>query len=344
MKVFTNSIAARGSRVTSPARGAGAALSLISSANEAVAAAAQPAGRVAGIDRVRRRGLIGLYLELSKARLSALVLFTTAVGYALGSTSGGRPGAGFAWLTFLWTMAGTALAAASANALNQLAEVRRDALMVRTRNRPLPSGAMAPAHALAFALAAAAAGLIVLWTLVNPAAAGLALATILIYLLLYTPLKPRSPLNTLVGAVCGAIPPLIGWVAAAGRLDAAASVLAGLLFVWQLPHFFALAWLYREDYARGGFAMLPVVDPDGRLTGRLVVGASAVLVAVSLAATVLGMTGWIYAAGASVLGAWLVALGARLLARRSDASARRLFLATIVYLPILLCLMVVDRA
>ena len=298
---------------------------------------------VAAADRAGKRHLVGLYLELSKARLSALVLLTTAVGFVM-ATPAVMPGsAGIDWPRLLLTIAGTALAAGGANALNQLLEMRRDGLMHRTRRRPLPSGALSPAHALLFALAASYAGLCVLGLTVNLEAAGLALATILIYILLYTPLKTRSTLNTLVGAVCGAIPPMIGWVAASGSLDRGAWILGGLLFVWQIPHFFALAWMYRDDYARGGFKMLPGLDPTGRLTGQVVVLTSLGLLPLGLAVTLWGLAGPVFAVGSVVLGAWFVYVAARLYARPSDAGARRLFLASIAYLPLLLCLMVLDR-
>jgi len=287
----------------------------------------------------KKRSLIDLYLELSKARLSALVVLTTAVGFIMGApalTAG-------AWGRLLLTIAGTSLAAGGANALNQLLERRRDAMMLRTRGRPLPSGAMSPMHGLLFGLAAVYAGLAILGLAVSLGAMGLALATILIYILLYTPLKTRSTLNTLVGAVCGAIPPMIGWVAASGSLDRGAWILGGLLFVWQIPHFFALAWMYRVDYARGGFKMLPVMDPSGRLTGQVVVLMSLGLLPMGLAATLFGLAGWVYAVGSIALGTWLLAVGLRLYATRSDESARRLFIASIVYLPLLLGLMMLDR-
>jgi protoheme IX farnesyltransferase len=278
-------------------------------------------------------------MQLTKARLSALVLLTTAVGFVMGGPSA----AGLDWPRLLLTVAGTALAAGAANALNQVLEVRRDRRMHRTRGRPLPSGAIGVRHAVVFSCVAACAGLTILALAVNLAAAGLALATICIYIGLYTPLKTRSTLNTLVGAVCGATPPMIGWVAATGRLEPGAWILGGLLFVWQIPHFFALAWLYRDDYARGGFAMLPVVDRTGRLTGQVVVLTSLSLVPLALAATLAGLAGWVYTAGSVVLGLWILGFGTRLYTQRTEASARRLFLASIVYLPVLLCLMVADR-
>lgn len=290
--------------------------------------------------RAEGRSLIGLYLELTKARLSAMVVLTTAAGFVMATPAAA---AGIDWVRMVLTITGTALAAGGVNALNQLIEMRRDALMHRTRNRPLPSGGLSPTHGLVFALVNAYVGVAILGLTVNLAAAGLAFATILIYVLLYTPLKTRSTVNTLVGAVCGAIPPMIGWVAASGRLDLGAWILGGLLFVWQIPHFFALAWMYREDYKRGGFVMLPVLDTNGRLTGQVVVLTSLGLVPLGLAATLWGLAGIVYALGSIALGAWLVAAGVKLYATRSDASARRLFLASIAYLPLLLGLMIIDR-
>ncbi len=285
-----------------------------------------------------KHSLAGLYLQLTKARLSGLVLLTTAAGFAVAARE-----TGIDWLRLLWTLLGTGLAAGAANALNQVAEAGLDAMMHRTRQRPLPSGALSAVHGFVFSMLAGFAGLAILGLLVNLLSAGLALVTILIYILLYTPLKRVTTLNTLVGAMCGAIPPMIGWAAAAGRLEPGAWVLAALLFVWQIPHFLALAWMYREDYARANFAMLPVVDASGRITSQVVVVTSLALVPVALSATLFGLAGWIYAMVALALGCWLAGLGARLYVRRSDANARRLFVASITYLPALLAVMVADR-
>lgn len=285
----------------------------------------------------RRHALPALYLQLTKARLSAMVVFTTAVGFIMAT------GGTIDWLRLLWTVLGTSLVAGAANALNQLAEVQRDALMSRTHQRPLPCGALSLRHSFIVAMLLGYIGLAILAMLVNLAAAGLALLTLLIYIFAYTPLKTRTSLNTLVGAICGAIPPMIGWVGAAGSLDYGAWVLALLLFVWQIPHFLALAWLYRKDYERGGFAMLPAIDPSGRLTGRVVVLMTLVLLALGVATALSGLAGWLYAFGSVALGLWLLRLGLRLHAQRSDSNARRVFLASLVYLPTLLCLMVIDR-
>ncbi len=286
----------------------------------------------------RQRSLPGLYLQLTKARLSGLVLLTAAAGYVMAGA-----GAGLDWPRLLWTLLGTGLAAGAANALNQVVEAGLDGLMHRTRQRPLPAGALSAAHAFVFSMLAAFAGLAILGLLVNLLSAALALVTILVYILLYTPLKRVTTLNTLVGAVCGAIPPMIGWAAAAGRLEPGAWVLAALLFVWQIPHFLALAWMYRDDYARARFAMLPVADSSGRITSQVVVVTSLTLIPVALSATLFGLAGWVYAIVALLLGCWLAGLGARLYAQRSDANARRLFVASITYLPALLAIMVADR-
>lgn len=285
------------------------------------------------------RGVIGSYAQLTKARLSALVLVTTAVGFVLAS-AGPAP---INWPAMLWTILGTALCAGCASALNQVWEIKRDARMHRTLQRPLPSGRMSALHAFLAAILMGYAGLCMLALGANLFAAGLALLTILLYVFAYTPLKPRTSLNTLVGAVCGAIPPMIGWVAAAGHLAGGAWILGAILFVWQIPHFFALAWLYREDYQRGGFAMLPVLDRDGRITTQVVVLTSLLLIPLGLLATLLNVAGFVAAAGSLVLGLWLLILCLRLHFNRSDANARRVFIASIIYLPLLLALMVIDR-
>jgi len=280
---------------------------------------------------------IGLLMELTKARLSALVVLTTAVGFLMVSS------AGVDWMRFLWTVIGTALAAGGANALNQWWEVHLDARMERTRSRPIPSGALTRQQALVVASAIAALGPILLLWQVNALTAGLAVLTIALYVLVYTPLKTRSPACTLVGAVCGAIPPMMGVTGAAGVIDHRAWVLFALLFVWQIPHFLSLAWLYREDYARGGFKMLPLVDPTGRRTCRSVVLYSLALLPVAFTVTWVGLAGWLFAIGAVALGIWLTRLSLKLERERTDANARRLFIASITYLPILLGLMVLDR-
>jgi protoheme IX farnesyltransferase len=286
---------------------------------------------------VVRRTVLTNYLELTKARLSLMVVFTTAVGYVLAST------AAINWIGLLWTVIGTALAAGAANAFNEILETQRDQRMRRTRDRPLPARSMSVAHALVAAIIMANLGITILAAYVNFAAAGLALLSLLLYVLVYTPLKPYTTLNTAIGAVVGAIPPMIGWVAALGTLSAGAWVLGAILFAWQLPHFLSLAWLYREDYQRAGFRMLPVIDANGRLTCQVVLMTSLALVPITLAATMVGTAGLIYAAGSIVLGIWLSVLAVRLHRGRTAADARRMFLASLIYLPLVLSLMLVDR-
>lgn len=277
------------------------------------------------------------YAELTKARLVALVLVTTAVGFVLADSEPTR------WATFGWTLLGTALAGLGANGLNECIERRADSRMARTRNRPLPAGRLPIAVAYSVATAMTILGPVILVIGANVLAALLALSAAAVYLLIYTPLKSRTPLCTLVGAVSGALPPMVGWAAASGRLDAGAWILGGVLFVWQIPHFLALSWLYRDDYARGGFRMLPVVDRQGDLTTLAVVLFSLALVPVALMATWVGVAGWAYAGGSVLLGTALAGLGAVLRRRRSRLNARRVFLASIVYLPFLLGLMLLDR-
>jgi protoheme IX farnesyltransferase len=280
---------------------------------------------------------LAIYAELAKVRLIALVLVTTAVGFAM-ADAGPLLGARLAW-----TMLGTALAAAGSMALNQWLETDRDALMERTRRRPLPAGLLSRRHALAFGAGAAVVGLAVLAARVNPLTALLGLLVVVLYTSVYTPLKARTPLCTLAGAVCGAIPPMMGWSAAAGRLGFGAWLLGVVLFLWQIPHFLALAWLYRDDYRRGGFRMLPVLDRDGRVTAAFVMVYTAALLPVTVAAAATGITGRAYGVGAVALGAAFLLAGAHLAVVRSAASARRLFLASLLYLPLLLGLMVADR-
>jgi len=282
------------------------------------------------------RRILASYLELSKARLGALVVLTAFVGYVLGARGHLEMWVGLA------AVAGTALSAFGANILNQWWEVERDRLMHRTMARPLPSGRVDRRVALAWGLLSAVVGLAILAVGTNGLTTGLSLFVILLYILVYTPLKVRTPLNTVVGAICGAIPPMMGWAAATGRLDAGAWILGGILFVWQIPHFLALAWLYREDYARGGFRMLPAVDAEGRVTGRLAFVYAAALLPVTAALSAVGVTGGAYLAASQIVGVVFLALGWVFLRDRSQASARRLFLASVLYLPIVLGLGVAD--
>lgn len=275
----------------------------------------------------------GDFAELVKARLTALVLVTTLTGFYLGWSGP------IDFLRAGHVMLGTALVAAGAAALNQLLERGWDATMRRTRDRPLPAGRMRPDTALLTGFLLAAFGLGELAVAVNLLTAVLAAATLGIYLCIYTPLKRVTTLNTLVGAIPGALPPMLGWTAARGTLDPGAWALFGILFFWQMPHFLAIAWRYREDYAQGGFVMLPVTDPGGQRTGRQCVNYAFGLLLVSLTPSLLRLATPTYFFGAFVLGIGILVYAVRLQLCRSDRRAWELFLASIIYLPVLLGLL-----
>lgn len=277
------------------------------------------------------------YLALTKPRLNALVVATSAAAYYLGTT--GQIDVEL----MVQAVAGTALVAGGAAVLNQVYERDTDALMRRTRMRPLPDGRVAAADARVFGVVLAAAGLVMLAARATLLAALLAVATLVVYLAVYTPMKRRSPVATLIGAVPGALPPLIGWTAADGRLSIGGLTLFSIVFLWQIPHFMAIAWLYRDDYGKAGFPMLPVIEPDGSKTGRQAVAYAAALLPVSLVPSLIGLTGSAYFALALVLGTLLLTLSIRFAWFRSIASARALFLGSIVYLPLLWIVMIADR-
>lgn len=276
------------------------------------------------------------FFALTKPRITFLVLVTTAVGYSVG-LSGGFDAAAFAAL-----LAGTALVSGGASALNQYWERDSDARMRRTRRRPLPAGRLAPADALAFGLVLSAAGFALLAS-VNGLTYFLGVAALASYVLAYTPLKRVTSLCTVVGAVPGAIPPMMGWAAARGRLDAGAWALFAILFLWQLPHFLAIGWIYRDDYEEAGFPMLTVLDRDGGSTGRQMALYSAALLPVTLLAGSVVSAGAVYLAGAVALGALFLAGSVRFIQSKSIPAARRVFLISVLYLPILLGLMVFNR-
>jgi protoheme IX farnesyltransferase len=233
--------------------------------------------------------------------------------------------------------------AGGASALNQLYERDTDALMRRTRMRPLPDGRIAPSDARLFGVTLSTAGLVLLAALAGWLAAVLALATLAIYVLIYTPLKRRSPIATLVGAVPGALPPLIGWVASRGEISVGGLALFLIVFLWQIPHFMAIAWMYRDDYRLAGFPMLPVIDSDGRRTGREAVVYAAALLPASLAPTLAGVSGNVYAAIAAVLGIGLLVAALKFASTRSDIAARRLFFGSLIYLPLIWTAMIADK-
>lgn len=283
------------------------------------------------------RAPVADWVELTKPRITTLVVFTALVGFVAAADTA-------PWtLLLVAALAGTGLVAAGASVLNQVMERGTDALMHRTRTRPLPAGRIRPAEAGVFGCLLTLAGLGVLAAACGPAATLVALATWASYLFLYTPLKRRTHLATLVGAVPGALPPVIGWAAARGTLEPGAFILFAILFLWQVPHFLAIAWLYRDDYERGGFPMLPVIDREGRLTGRQAVLHSAALLVVSLSPVVAGLGGTLYLAGALVLGVGLTLAALRLLRERDLLAARGLFLASVVYLPALTSLLLLAN-
>ncbi|MCS7032455.1 MAG: heme o synthase [Phycisphaerae bacterium] len=278
------------------------------------------------------------FFELTKPRMNFLVVVTTMVGFYLA----GR-GTGTHWLLLLHTLAGTALTAASASVLNHWMEAHLDARMPRTRNRPLPTGRVLPAEALVFGVGLGVAGIVYLLWLVNPLTAGLGALTHLTYVLIYTPLKRLSSLNTLIGAIPGAIPPLMGFTAVDNALSPGAWLLFAVLFLWQMPHFLAIAMLYRDDYAAAGFKMLPVVDQTGSATGRMVVLYILALIPVTLLVVPLRITSPAYLLAALSLGAVFLWYGCKLWRSRDRADARKLFYASIIYLPLLLASMLIFK-
>lgn len=277
------------------------------------------------------------YLLLTKPDVSFLVVFTTLAGYLLGAIGP------LDWWRMAQTVFGTTLVAAGTSALNHYFERDSDARMRRTASRPLPTGVLAPVQALWFGIGLIAFGLVGLLLATNALATLLALATSVIYLGVYTPLKTRTTAATLIGAFPGAVPPLIGWAAARGSLGAGAWVLYAILFLWQVPHFHAISWMYREDYGRAGIRMLPVIDPEGSATFGQILVCAAALIPVSLLASVTGLAGVRYYFLALVLGLLLVEVCLWASARKTNVRAKWLMHATVIHLPLLLGLMILDR-
>jgi protoheme IX farnesyltransferase len=302
----------------------------IATESGAAPASARPyAAGSAGFARVRA------FLELTKPGIAMFAMATAGAAYYVASR--GTPD----WYVAMHTLVGTLFATAGALALNQYQERRLDALMSRTRSRPLPSGRLDPKEALGFGALLLAGGLFQLWVMVGAMTAFLTLGSAVAYNLVYTPLKLRTHGATFAGAVPGATPALIGWSAAAQGIGAGALALFTIGFVWQLPHVLSIAWLVREDYARAGFRLLPPTDPAGVAVARRMIGYSAVLLAVSVVPTLLGFTGWVYFGGAVLLG---VAFLSRCIAARgmTDQAVRAVFLASLAYQPLLLALMIFD--
>jgi protoheme IX farnesyltransferase len=283
------------------------------------------------------RSMVAVFCDLVKARLTFLVLLTTAVGFYVGTRGV------IDFVLMAHALFGTALLACGAAALNQLWEREHDAKMRRTESRPLPSGRLQPETVLLFGGICSVAGLAYLAWAVNLMTALLGAITLVSYVFVYTPLKRVTWLNTAVGAVPGALPPLMGWTATRGELAGAGWALFAILFFWQIPHFLAIAWMYRDDYAKAGFVMLPAVDPDGSRTGRQAVSHTLGLLTVSLLPFLFRLSGPIYLLGALVLGTLFVACAGQFSRQLTLARARVLFFASILYLPLLLGLMVLDK-
>jgi len=279
---------------------------------------------------------VKIYLELTKPRITWLIVMSTAIGYFFGHSG--------PWL--IWqvvnTLFGTALMASGTAALNQWYERDADRHMRRTQMRPLPSGRLQPNQVLWFGIGLAVLGSLELGFGVNWLTAGLCLATLAMYLFAYTPLKQKTWWSTTVGAFPGAMPPLIGFAGAADKLTPEALVLGAILFLWQFPHFYAIAWMYREDYSRAGIRMLPVVEPDGTSTARQIVLYSILLIPISLLPKWMGMTGSIYLVGALAMGLCFLYSGVRVSLDRTKLRARRVLLTSVIYLPVLYILMVLD--
>jgi protoheme IX farnesyltransferase len=292
---------------------------------------------VGSLERLSARERFAAYMELTKPRITFLIVLTSAAGFALASSGSVN------YRALISAMVGIGLLSSGIATLNQYMERDLDALMRRTATRPLPSGKLLPWEALAFGVGLTILAELYLAVLVNPLTALLGLTVIAGYLFAYTPLKTKTSLSTMVGAFPGAVPPLIGWAAARGSIGLEAWVLFAILFLWQFPHFLAIAWMYREDYSRAGILMLPVVEPDGRVTAQQIVVYTLLLLPVSLLPAAMGISGKVYLYGAIVLGLLFLYSSLRAAFSKSKQEARRLLLASVVYLPLLFILMVLDR-
>jgi len=283
------------------------------------------------------RDRMAAFIELTKPRIAVMLVLTAAAGFYLGSEGS------FDFLLFLNAMIGIALLAFGVATLNQYIERRTDVLMNRTASRPLPTGRVTPNEALMFGILQCVVSEIYLYFLVNPLTAVLGLTVIVGYVLLYTPLKTRTSASTAIGALPGAMPPLMGWTSASDQITLGAWALFALLFLWQFPHFLAIAWMYRDEYANAGIKMLPVVEPSGRLTARQIVLFTIMLVPVSLAPFFLGFAGPIFLFGALFLGIWFLFESSKAARAKTPLRARRLLLVSVIYLPLIFALAVLDH-
>lgn len=283
---------------------------------------------------------LGDLLELTKPRITVFVVLTAFLGFAAGTDG---PLAGLDGVLLLHTLLGTALVASGTSAFNEIAEVDLDRRMARTATRPLPAGRLPFGEAVAFATLLSVVGVGELWIYANGLTAFLAALTLTSYVFVYTPMKTRSPLSTIVGAVPGALPPLGGYTAAAGALGAPGLALFGILFLWQMPHFYAIGWRHRADYGAAGFRILSTVDPTGRSSARHALAFGLLLVPVSVLPTYLGTAGLVYGAGALLLSGWFASTAVRFFRETTDGAAKSMFLASIAWLPAIVVLLLADR-
>ncbi len=300
-------------------------------------ASSYDAAHMSGDFSVRKKKMAA-FCALTKPRILMMVVIMSAAGYFLGAKSIEPFGVFFAMLL------GTALSSGGAAVLNNYMERDCDTRMTRTQTRPIPLGIVTPNEALLFGLLLSLLGVVLLACLVNPLSGFLSLLTVFLYVLVYTPLKRISWWNTVVGAIPGALPPMGGWASATNELDAGAWILFLILFVWQHPHFYAIAWMYKEDYARGGFKMLPVVHPDGIRTFRQTLGFSIVMIPVSLLPYFYGIAGEVYAIGVTALGIWMLAQSVKVWRTHTVADARTLLKVSVIYLPLFFALLLCDSS
>jgi protoheme IX farnesyltransferase len=283
------------------------------------------------------RDRVGAFVELTKPRIAILLVLTSAAGFYLGTKGS------FDVILFVNTLIAITLLAFGVAALNQYWERELDVLMTRTASRPLPTGRVSHLEALIFGVAQCAVAEVYLALAVNPLTAFLGLLVIVGYVLVYTPLKTRTSASTAIGAIPGALPPLMGWTAAANEISIGAWALFAMQFLWQFPHFLSIAWLFRAEYAKAGIKMLPVVEPSGRITFRQIVLFSIMLLPVSLAPFFFGISGWVFLVGGTILGVWMLYASVAAARAKTDAANRKLLLVTVIYLPLLFILMVADK-
>jgi protoheme IX farnesyltransferase len=291
--------------------------------------------KIAGDISLREK--VGAYFELTKPRIAFMLVLTAAAGFYLGSTNGFKVG------LFLNSMAAITLLAFGVSTLNQCWERNLDILMERTSQRPLPSGKLTPIEGLIFGILLCIIAETYLFFAVNPLTASLGLVVIVGYVLLYTPLKTRTSASTAIGALPGAMPPLMGWTSSANEITLGAWILFVIIFLWQFPHFLAIAWMYKEQYAKAGIKMLPVIEPEGKITAQQIVVFTLMLLPISLAPFFFGISGFIYLIGASILGVWFLYESIKMARAKTVKNARKLLLVSVIYLPLIFALMVFNH-